>query len=271
MARIDTPKEISVKIADLVTNLYVRQELNEEHAILLAELLANGTALPPIKITPDHRVIDGRHRIEAHALCDRTEITAEVVNLTDEAEIIAAAYQANANGPLPPTAADNEHTIVCFLQQGVTITKIAQFMGLPTKLVRKYVEGVKAKEARARMAQAKRDVTDGGLSVPKSAEKNGVDPENLKEALGGRRQKKSDDVRSIQAALVKRAKSASSTNAALFRGLLKAFEDGDISAKEMKEIFADIKRQQAKQVRAVAQWERRFEAKLPQKGKKSVA
>jgi hypothetical protein len=65
-------RTISVRIEDLQMNLFVRWQLNEEHALYLAELIENGVLLPPIKITPDMVVIDGRHRIEAHILLNRT-------------------------------------------------------------------------------------------------------------------------------------------------------------------------------------------------------
>ena len=62
-----------IQIADLNTNLFVRKELDVEHALYLAELIENGTPmrdLIEVTDTADHTniVVDGRHRKDAYEL-----------------------------------------------------------------------------------------------------------------------------------------------------------------------------------------------------------
>ena len=77
----------TVALKDLKLNLFVRQALNQDHALFLGELLENGVNLPPIRITRKREVIDGRHRIEAYELNNRTEIEAEIVSAPPDDEI----------------------------------------------------------------------------------------------------------------------------------------------------------------------------------------
>ncbi|HNP75515.1 MAG TPA: ParB N-terminal domain-containing protein, partial [bacterium] len=82
-------------ISDLNKNLFVRQELDQNHVLYLAELIEAGVVLNPIEITPDMAVIDGRHRIEAAELNSQVEIKARIVSISDESELVARAYRAN--------------------------------------------------------------------------------------------------------------------------------------------------------------------------------
>lgn len=174
----------TVPLKDLKSNLFVRQALNPEHALFLAELVENGVTLPPIKITHELVVIDGRHRIEAHELNNRTEITCEVVDVKNETDLIAEAYKANIGGSLPPTPQDTEHTIMLLLDRDETMKRIAELLGLPAGMARKYINSVKSKTSRQKLMNAASAVTDGGLTVAKAAEQYGVELEKLKEILG---------------------------------------------------------------------------------------
>ncbi|HNS34400.1 MAG TPA: ParB N-terminal domain-containing protein [bacterium] len=113
--RSEREELVSVLISDLNKNLFVRQELDQNHVLYLAELIEAGVVLNPIEITPDMAVIDGRHRIEAAELNSQVEIKARIVSISDESELVARAYRANVGGALPPTQEDTEHTVLlCF-------------------------------------------------------------------------------------------------------------------------------------------------------------
>lgn len=251
---------VTVALKDLKTSIYVRQELNPDHALFLAELIEGGVELPPIRITKDMVVIDGRHRIEACLLNGLHEIKAEIVGISDENELIASAYQANVGGSLPPTTADTEHTIMLLLDRGVPKKQIGELLKLPPGMARKYVNNVQSKSARQKLMAAARSVTDGGLTVAKAAEQHGVDQERLKEVLSGRRKKNKGGVADIQRALTFTFKSLGAKNAALFRGLLDKYEDGDVTGRQVGEIFEHLSRCQTQSARAVADWKKRFES-----------
>lgn len=252
----------TVALKDLEINLYVRRVLNQDHALFLAELLDNGTKLPPIKVAlvdEKYIVIDGRHRIEAHELCKLTEIRVEICQVRDQAELIAEAYRSNVGGPLPPTAEDTEHTIVQLLDGGTTQRDIIKLLRLPAGMARRYIKSVQSKMTRSKIQKAADAITEGGLTVAKAAEQYGIEPEKLKQSLSGHRRRHKQGVAEIQSGLTKLYKSLSLRNAALLRNLLEKLEDADVTSRQVTEIFDHLESLQKKSARSVADWKKRFE------------
>ncbi len=253
-------KTETVALKDLQLNLFVRQALNQDHALFLAELVENGVTLPPIKITRERVVIDGRHRVEAHELNNRTEIMCEVVDVENETDLIAEAYKANIGGSLPPTPQDTEHTIMLLLDRGEAMKRIGELLGLPAGMARKYINSVKSKTSRQKLMKAAAAITDGGLTVAKAAEQYEVEPEKLKEILSGHKRKHKQGVSEIQRGLTKTHKSLSQKNAALIRSLLDKYEDGDVTERQVREIFSHIEQLQKRANRSVSDWKKRFDS-----------
>jgi hypothetical protein len=250
----------TVAIKDLKFNLFVRQVLNQDHALFLAELIEGGVKLPPIKITPELGVIDGRHRIEAYELNNQTEIEAEIMDIKNETELIAKAYRANIGGSLPPTPQDTEHTIMLLLERGEAKKRIGELLSLPAGMARKYISSVQSKASRQKLMRAAAAVTDGGLTVAKAAEQHNVDMEKLKEVLSGKKHKRKWGIAEVQRKLTKLYRSVSQTNARCIRSLLEKHEDGDVTEKQVRDIFAHFDNLQKQSSRSVAEWKKRFEA-----------
>lgn len=254
-AKIET-----VPLKDLQVNLFVRQVLDQEHALMLAGLMEAGVELPPIQITPDRRVIDGRHRIEAAGVNLLKTIKCEVVEVADETEFISLAYRANAGGSLPPRKEDTEHTVMLLLDRGVGQRAIAEMLGLPPSLARKYVKDVQSRMARTKLQRAAEAVTDGGLTIQRAAEQYDVDVEKLREVLGGRRRKHKHGIADLQRDLTKTFKSIASRNASTMRRILEKYEDGDVTARQVHDVIAHIEQLQKKGMRSTADWKDRFAA-----------
>jgi transposase-like protein len=255
----------TVAVKDLKTNLFVRMSLDEDHVCNLADLLENGVKLPPITITPDHIVIDGRHRKEAYELCQIKEVVCEVIHGLSETEVIAMAYKANVGGPLPPTRKDTEHTVMTLLEQGVSKRGISSILGLPPQLARKYVDEVQSRMTRAKLLRAAAAVTEEGLTVAKAAETYGVDVNKLKELLSGRRRKHKQGIAEAKRQLTFAHKSLSSRNGRLMRELLVKLEDGDVNPRQVETIFAHVEQLQRRHARTITDWKKRFEAKMGKK------
>ena len=249
-----------VPIETIKVNLFVRTGLNENHAYFLAELMENGIKLPPIKVTRDGVIIDGRHRYEAHGLNLKKEIEVEYVDVENEIELISQAYKANMGGSLPPSPQDTEHTIMLLLERGENRKHIAELLGLPLGMARRFVGEVQSKMARTKLLRAVSAVTDGGLTVAKAAEQYGVDPEKLREVLSGRRRKHKQGIADMQRQLTSTYKSLAAKNSSTLRRILEKFEDGDVTEKQMRDIFGHYKALQHKADCVIADWEKRFEA-----------
>lgn len=250
---------VTVKLDGLKLNLFVRARLDEDHALYLAELLEGGVELPPILITEDKQVVEGRHRIEAHQLLNRTEIKAQVIGVSDETELIGMAYKANVGGSLPPTADDTEHTVMLLLQRGQSKKSIAELLGLPANMARRYVDEVKSRMNRAQLQQAVDAIAGEGLTIAKAADKYGVDPEKIKDILSVRRKRK-NSAADTQRRFTTLYRSVGASNANHLRRLLVKYEDGDVSLKQMHDIFEHLEHLQKESARKLADWKQRFEA-----------
>jgi predicted transcriptional regulator len=176
--------------------------------------------------------------------------------------MIAYAFKANTGGSKPPTPADIDHTIELLLERGGNQKSIADWLGLPTKMVRKYVDDVRSRLARAKLMRAVDAVLNGGLSVAKAAEQYDVDLDRLKEHLSGKKKKPSHGINAIHQKLTYNYKSISSQNAALFRKLIIQYDDGDVTKKQATEIIEHLEGLQRKSARALAEWKARLETKF---------
>lgn len=255
----------TVKLTDLQLNLFVRNKLDQEHALCLAELLESGVMFnDPIEVTDRggvmNIIVDGRHRREAFELNGVTEVRVRVLEFDNEAETIAYAYKANTGGSLPPTAQDTEHTVLLLLEHGESVKRIGELLGLPAGLARKYINSVRSKVLRQKLMNAATAVTNGGLTVAKAAEQYEVDADKVREMLSGHRRKHKVGVAEVQRNLTKAYKSLSSRNAALISSLLKKLEDCEVNARQVCDIFAHLENLQKQSANAVAGWKKRFEA-----------
>jgi ParB-like chromosome segregation protein Spo0J len=232
-------KNVTKQIKDLKQDIYVRQTLNQERVVQLAELIESGVELNPIQIAPDGRVIDGRHRIEAHELVGRTEISCEIVEVADDLQLISMAYKANAGGALPPTRSDTEHVVMLLLSRRATHKSIGEALGLTPSLARKYIASVKARMERAKLRSAAAAVAEGNLTVAQAAAQFDVDLQALKLHIGGNKKRKKT-VANFLAELTQLHRSAGSKLGKTMKRVLEMYEDGELTAKQAIEVIEKL-------------------------------
>lgn len=256
-----TKRSEVISLADLKPNLFVRQELDSEHVLFLAQLIEEKVVLPPIEITEDMILVDGRHRKGAYEMNDITKVEAKILVFDDEQELIGYAYKANCGGSKPPTPADTEHTIRLLLEKKLSAKRISELIGLPGRLTRKYVENVQSQMNRQKLQQARAAVAEDGLKVTEAAEKYGADVEKLKELLSGQKSKKrKDEIADICRELSKSYKSNGLKSANALRHLMEAYKEGDVTDKHVLQVFEHIKNHQERSRRSLKEWLDRFEA-----------
>jgi ParB-like chromosome segregation protein Spo0J len=225
---------IEIAIADLIIPFYVRQKLNPDHVLFLAEMMEGGIDIDPIVIVANadgtYSVRDGRHRMEASKLLDRPVIKARVVPpAKDQVQEIKLAFEANAGGALPPSREDIEHTVRLLLSQGVARKEIAKILPIPVSLAHKYVQSVNMKQLRARMRQAVEAVSEGTLNAPHAAEKFRVDLEALRRELGGRKKRAKHTGAEVKRIVSSKYRSLAQYNASVLKRLFIGLEDGETS------------------------------------------
>lgn len=248
---------------DLKLNLFVRQALDTDRVVSLAELIEAGIELDRIITTADNTVIDGRHRIEAYELAGvEAPLKVEVwdVDSSDVALMISLAYQANLGGALPPKAEDTEHTVLQLLQLKKGYKVIADLLHLPPSLAKRYVDKLVQKQKKLRLQQAVTAVADEGLTMAKAAERFAVEPEDLKQIIQGHKKKAKDDVVQIGEALTSRFRSVGQQNSRLVQKLFAQYQDGDLSEAQVRDVLKRIRSSQAQAAKTLAEQERRFDA-----------
>ena len=263
----------SVKLADVQTNLFVRDALDQNHVLYLAELIENGVEMKDLieigyVVTDSEKaetIVDGRHRKEAYELNQVVEVKAKVFEFEDEAEMIAYAYGKNTGGSRPPTAADNEHTVKLLLECKESVKRISDLLGWPMGMARKYVSDVRSRMNRAKLQRAAEAVTEGGLTVAKAAEVHEVDVEKLKEILSTHRKKHKTNLQDLHRQLSTLYNSLGKKHAAVVKKFMDKYEDGDVSEKQVRDIIEHIELLQKKAARTIAEWHKRFDSRVSAK------
>ncbi len=258
-----------VKLTSIQTAFFVRKRLDEDRVIQLALLMENEADIPPIRITEDHILIDGRHRIEAARLAGWSTIDAQIEpSQDDKGVLIAEAFNANCGGSVPPTKADILFTIQQLLQQGWGEGKIIKFFPFPGAVTRRYVSDTRSKIRDARLNQAVMDVRDRGYTLVQAAENRGIEPEAIKAAMG-KVAKKVAGKEEYKGNLTTRFRQLSRTNAQLLQKLFEAYENGEVGIDYVREIIDHTASLHAQALKTFDGWRERFAAILAQE--KTVA
>lgn len=255
-------RSVTRNIKDLSADFFVRRELNADWALQLGDLIEGGVEMDPIYITRENKVIDGRHRMEAHELAKRSEIKCKIVEADNDIELVIFALQQNLGGSLPPNKGDIEHTIQELLNRGLPKKQLSEMLSpLPAKLVRKYLSDVESQMQRAKLQKAALAISNGGLTVPRAALQYDVPEDQLKALLSTRvKGRTKRGVEEMQRQLSVSYKSLGQRNSATIRRLMDAYEDGDVSHKQVQKIFAHLEHLVKVSGRKAAEWRKRFEA-----------
>jgi hypothetical protein len=192
----------TIPIANIENKFDVRQVLDDDRVIYLAELYEGGVNVEPIKVilvTPKaanpsdqkYAFVDGRHRAAGRALLGLPTIEAEVVSAEelDMAGLYAESLKANWGGAKPPTRQDIRHTIQRMLESGATFNRVrAALAFLPPSVFRRYAADAMSSIGKHKMLMALEAIA-GGMKLPAAAEKYGIDPEKLRDAITGQKKK----------------------------------------------------------------------------------
>ena len=255
-------RTIDIPIDSIQCTFFVRKKLDEDRVIQLALLMENGADIPPIRVTEDRVLIDGRHRVEAARLAGWKDIKAQVEpSNADKGVLIAEAFAANCGGSVPPSKADILFTIQQLLQQGWGTTKIAKALPFPLPVSRRYISDTQSKIRSAQVNQAIIDVRDRGFTVLQASENRGVEAEAIQAAMS-KQSKRIAGAEEYKGNLTSRFRSLSRTNASLFQKVIDAYEDGEITIDYVRELMDHTAGLHVQSQRAFEGWRTRFAALL---------
>lgn len=258
----------TVKSKDITWNFYVRDSLNEDHVLYLTELYEQKINLPPIKVKEigpnKYEGVDGRHRFNAQTtMLERESIQVEIVDYKNKSDEIFDAFKSNLGGPLPPTREDVKHTIELMLAVSGRESVYKYFCPkyYDSATIRRYMDDIVSQQYHTLINTAKRAVLEGDLSVSKAAKQYRIKETDLRLALGGIKKghkiKKFDD---IKRNFTFTSRSSAHKYQAGISNAIELYEQGEISASDVKNLIRQVKGFARRINRGSEDWESRLEA-----------
>jgi len=259
-----TSKPVMVAIEQLRVKIFVRQKLNEDHVLNLALLYEADVILPPLEITKDYDVIEGRHRLEAAKLAGKKELPCDFVDDMKPAEMIAYAFSRNVGGNLPPSKQDINFTIESLLERKTSSGAIVKYFSFwPADVVRKYIKDAQSNVLARSMAGAIKAVTEGDMRPSDAAEKFGVDAETLKTAISGKiRKRKGPElgINVLKGHISSQYRSHTQMNNKRFEKLLSGFRDHEVSESVVEGAFEHTRALAKKHLQSIDHWWERWDS-----------
>lgn len=264
-------KVISVDLDKIWINIKVRITIEEERVLQFAMLYESkgADALPPLEVTKDFELVDGRTRYEGISLARNpvddksfTHVNCVIVEFDNEAEKLIYASKANMGGSKPPSNGDIEMVFQMLLEGGKSrkfiIKEYSEIIGSKTVVQR--LDWIESKMAKQRKSAAADEVKYKGATLPDAAAKYNVNLKALQDFMSNTKKdtkKASNDVECMRTLFKRKHFAVASTATKQFKQLLKKFEDGLISVTEVndflkyqEDLFNDdmVKVQQNRQV-----------------------
>lgn len=258
----------TIPLDRLKDEFFVRQRLDDDHVLHLATLYEAGVKLPAVQITRSDAIIDGRHRVAALRMLDRTDVDVEWVDEADRGIILCQALKANTGGSLPPSNSDIVYAISQMLDAGMQNSVVTKHLSpvWPPAVIRRFLSDAASLITQQRIRDAKQAVVEGGLTVADAAAKFKIKTDALKAAITGTKRRKTA-TSDFKAALTTIFRSRGGKTGAVLRKLTQSYDDGDLSWAQVVDVLEHAEGLVKTANHAVRDWRKRFEAK----GKKRAA
>lgn len=253
---------IELPISQLKIVTYVRTKYNDDRIMHFALIAEAGGKIDPILINENFEVIDGRHRIRGIDMAGKTTVICRMVPTKPRGQEILDAITANMGGALPPTRSDLVLAISHMLKNNITQSIIIKSLGLPPSYTKKMVESAFSMIARQKESAAVEAVAEG-MTTAQAAEQFGMDVEEVRTAIRGRR--KADKIvkafgqPKIKAELSTRYRSVAQHNASMMGKLMDGYVDGECSEKIILFTLDELEKKAKAQLNVVENWRERLE------------
>lgn len=263
-------KRVVVDVNDLREEIYVRQQLDAGWVTELGCLLLDGRQFhDPIVVNKEFVVLDGRHRLAACREAGLEKVEVEIRDISDPVEMLAFAYKANLGGKLPPSNEDRTLTVAALvaMEPRISVTRLAELLDIPKAAAKTAKDVILQQAKRRKMSAAKQAVANDGKTVEEAATEHDVDVDALRREISGKKSSSDGlDVADTKRTLTRNAKSTSSARAAVYRSMAEGFEEGDLTAEQLREVMKhalDLAKKQQKSVsEANARLEEMIKARL---------
>lgn len=254
-------KIIVVKLSDLKKDFYIREKLVEEHWFLMAELMDAGVKFPPIEITEDRNVEEGRHRIRAAEYLGRETIEAVIVPDKGELESVSHSLEVNYGGSLPPTTEDLIHTFTYLIQKSIPREKIIQQFSkfIPKSVVGTYFQKASSNVTNKRVYEAINLIKENGLDIHEAAKKVGLKSiAQIKNEIDRRLGDIKPKIPNFKAIFASKFANFNTSNGHLISQLRIAYKNAEISAETVADTLKTLGDLISNTNKVYQDWQARF-------------
>lgn len=254
-------KTIDVEISKLKDEFDIRCILNDDHIIYLAELIKAGQSLPPIKITKDFKIVDGRHRKRAYELAEILVVKAVVSDSNGTIDIVKEALSSNMGGALPPLKQDLLRTMTILINKGYSRQRIfKEFESiLPLSLLRSSHHHASWAINRQKVNNAI-DLIRNGLTIAKACELTGASLQAVKDKLD-RRISDGNGHTHIKGTLSKMFTHFDKSLGKVVSNIFQNYEDGEQTKLDTEITLKFLAKLITNQNRMYADWQKRWNYK----------
>lgn len=201
-----------VKIESLKHAYHIRRKVDDDWVFHLATLFEADVDLPPIDVTENYEIIDGRQRVQAALLAGLTRIKVRVHRGLGELEIFKMGCSANGTGPRPMTRTDFILSARGMMERGAEEGEILKALQpIPREYGRQICAAARKEYRGLQVSHALSDMALG-LSLVEVATKRNIKVSSLKAALALRGKKhnlsRAKQLHKRVAALINRTRAA---------------------------------------------------------------
>jgi hypothetical protein len=261
----------TIPLDSIREELFVRKGgLDQDHVIQLMLIYDAGGKLPPIQVTPDWVLVDGRHRLEAMRAADMKEAEVEVMSTKglDKNGLLLKAFEANLGGSLPPKTEDIKYTIKQLLLHGWSERKIEGELPYPKSVAHRYVRDAALERNRDQRIVAIQLLAKGH-TLAMAAKESGVTEGELKAALDGAR-KKQVNMASRKGAIATQFRNLNMGLGKMFTQMMEDFGTGNLREETVWEHLNHALRLAEGTVRQIVDKKKRFETEIEQRNSLST-
>lgn len=255
-------KVIEVEIRKLKDSFDIRSTLNQDHILFLWSLIDAGQELPPIKITKDYSIIDGRHRRVAYEHAGIPIIKAEVIDSDSTIEIIKQCLEANMGGALPPTKTDLYRTMMILINRKYSKERIInEFKSiLPMGLIRVAHHQAQWQINNQKVNEAIDLIRTSDLTIKKAAEIIGISESSIKEKLD-RKKVDGNGNPHLKGTLSKMFTHFNKSLGKIVSKTFQDYEDAELTKLDTEAILKYLAKLIVNQNRMYGDWQKRWEYK----------
>jgi len=258
-----------MKFSEICVSVYVRQQLSEERVRFLADLYTSSASgsIPPIQVTQDNKLVDGRHRMAALKFLGEDGTVCDIVQCADSFEITIAALKANVGGSKELTMADIRQSIISLLNSGNSMKKITAQLPFPKELSRKLVKASHTIWMTQRTVLAAQAVNRRELTVEEASKKYSILQRVIQKNLTKMKERETDAVAlsnmgSVKGSLTQKYYGLTTKMGNYMKKIAERYEQGEFTEAQVLEILAHVMHQARNHVGAMNDWNDRFSVML---------